>query len=913
MTGGTSSEALLRSAYGVANSLLELEPRTTQEALERAVDTVLAMPPYKDVDRTRLLRDLEARNNTLVGGYSVIDDKDFSAWVAKAREDRPFAFWERYRHWMDRGKRWADGPLRQMDRLTDDILDRLRNPETAGAWDRRGLMVGDVQSGKTSNYTALICKAVDAGFPLVIVLAGVHNSLRSQTQQRLDEGFLGFDTRLSLLADEQENQRVGAGRMPSAAFLVAHSLTSSSEGGDFKAATANGTRLIPGGRDPIILVVKKRVSILENLLTWVLSVRAVDDPAVPGGKIVRDVPMLVIDDEADNASANTNEYRDDDGNIDEDADPTKTNFLIRRLLTSFEKSAYVGYTATPFANVFIHHEARHKVAGDDLFPRSFIINLPAPSNYIGPERVFGLNRPGPDGEARSLPIIRQVRDAEAIFPPRHKKDLDVTELPATLKEAILAFILVCAARRVRGDVDVHNSMLVHVTRLTAVQDKVATLVDEDLVDIIRQLEFPGTGGSALSELKALWKRDFAARAEELRNLLSDHDLSPVGWDAVSSQLFDAAKRIGVRRVNGSAKDALDYVSHPEGMSVIAVGGDKLARGLTLEGLSVSYFIRTSRMYDTLMQMGRWFGYRPRYADLCRLYTSPVLVRWYRHIATATAELREEFDLTFDNGETPLQFGHRVRTHPDGMLITAANKMRAGTQVRAGFSGTISETVAFDVASAQKNLDAFGEFLRALPLRPGKGRQRWDDVDGAHVLSVLQRIETSRESWKANSRALADYVTNRIANGRLGKWTVVLAGEGDSGITKSIGPYEVTLSDRKNQVHGDNSRITIGRLVSPADEISDLDKARQALAMQQTIAAWEKKAEPKRDRPKTPSGPFIRRQRSADRGLLLVYPLNAGLPGDLPLVGFAISFPFDEHAPLIDYAENSVKQLESIFE
>ncbi|QIA20855.1 Z1 domain-containing protein [Mesorhizobium sp. AA22] len=903
----------MRSAYGVANSLLELEPRTTQEALERAVDTVVAMPTYKEVDRTRLLRELEARNNTLVGGYSVIDDKDFSAWVAKAREQRKFAFWERYRHWMDRGKRWADGPLRQMDRLTDDILDRLRNPETTGAWDRRGLIVGDVQSGKTSNYTALICKAVDAGFPLVIVLAGVHNSLRSQTQLRLDEGFLGFDTRLSLLADEQENQRVGAGKMPSAPFLVAHSLTSSSDGGDFKAATANGTRLVPGGRDPIILVVKKRVSILKNLLAWVLSVRAVDDAATPGGKIVRDVPILVIDDEADNASANTNEYRDEDGNIDEDADPTKTNFLIRRLLTSFEKSAYVGYTATPFANVFMHHEAKHKIAGEDLFPRSFIINLPAPSNYIGPEKVFGLNRPGADGEAKGLPIICDVRDAEVIFPPRHKKELPVTDLPASLKEAMLAFILVCAARRVRGDVDVDNSMLVHVTRFTAVQEKVAALIDDHLVDIVRQLEFPGTGGSAMADLEALWTKEFEAKADDLRQRLADYDLPPVTWDQVRSQLFDAAKRIGVRRINGSAKDALDYVDHPEGMSVIAVGGDKLSRGLTLEGLSVSYFIRTSRMYDTLMQMGRWFGYRPRYADLCRLYTSPILVRWYRHIATATAELREEFDLTFDNGETPLQFGHRVRTHPDGMLITAANKMRAGTQVRAGFSGTISETVAFDFASARKNFDAFAEFLAGLPLRPGKGRQRWDEIGGTQIVSLLQRLETSRESWKANSKALADYVSNRVANGRLREWTVVLAGQGASGISRSIGPYDVTLTERAPQIHDGGARITIGRLVSPADEVSDLDKTQHDLAMTQTLAAWEKKPEPKQDRPKTASGPFIRRQRSPDRGLLLIYPLAANLPDALPLMGFAISFPFDEEAPLIDYAENSVKQLESIFE
>lgn len=906
-------EQQLRSAYGAANALLELEPRITQEALEQAVDTILAMPPYASVDRARLLRELEARNNTLVGGYSIIDDKEFVAWVKTARENRTFEFWERYRHWMDRGKQWASDPLIQLDRLTDDILDRLRNPETAGAWDRRGLVVGDVQSGKTSNYTALICKAVDAGYPLVIVLAGVHNSLRSQTQLRVDEGFLGFDTRLSLLADDQENQRIGAGKMPSAPFLVAHSLTSSHEGGDFKIGTADGTRLIPGGRDPIILVVKKRVSILKNLIAWVQSVRAKDDPGTPGGKLIRDVPVLVIDDEADNASANTNEYRRDDGSIDEDASPTETNRLIRKLLVGFEKSAYVGYTATPFANVFMHHEATNKDVGKDLFPSSFIINLPAPSNYIGPEKVFGVNRPGEDGETMGLPIIRRIADAAAIFPIGHKMDLQVTKLPASLHEAMLAFLLVCAARRARGDINVDNSMLIHVTRLVAVQEKVARLVDEFLVDVVRQLEFPGTGGSALDELEALWQREFETKSDELRSLLADHDLPPVSWADVRENLFDAVKRIRVKQVNGSAKDALDYSDHPGGLSVIAVGGDKLSRGLTLEGLSISYFIRTTKMYDTLMQMGRWFGYRPRYADLCRLYTSRTLVRWYRHIATATAELREEFDLAFNTGQTPLEFGHRVRTHPDGLLITAANKMRSGTRVRAGFSGTISETVSFETAQAKVNFDAFDAFLAGLSASSAKGRHQWDAVPGTDVVSLLRQIQTSRDSWKANSQALADYVANRVANGRLDEWTIVLAGQGRSGISCRLGGYDITLTEREHDGGSGDGRVSIGRLVSPADEVADLDRAARVRALEQTIEAWEKKPDPKKDRPKTASGPFIRRQRSRDRGLLLIYPIDGGLPGNLPLMGFAISFPFDDDAPLIDYAENSVKQLERLFE
>ncbi|SEP19409.1 Z1 domain-containing protein [Nitrosovibrio sp. Nv6] len=908
-----SAEARFASAYAVASGLLMMESRITQEALERVVTAVGAMPTFADIDLKRLTKELEADNNVHVGGYSVIDDKEFRAWIGAKRETLHFAFWERYRHFLEKRKRIPRDVLIQLDRLTDDILDRLRDPDTPGDWDRRGLVVGDVQSGKTSNYIGLICKAVDSGFPLIIVLAGVHNSLRSQTQLRLDEGFLGFDTRLNLVF-EQENQRIGAGAMPGAPFLVAHSLTSSTETGDFRRGTAQGTKIVPGGRDPVILVVKKRVSILTNLIAWVLSVRGESDPAVPGGRAIRDISLLVIDDEADNASANTNEYRDEDGNINEDNDPTRTNRLIRQLLTAFQKSAYVGYTATPFANVFMHHEAFAKDVGKDLFPSSFIINIPAPSNYIGAEKVFGLKRPGSADDEAGLPIIRPVFDADAIFPPRHKKALRVSELPDTLHEAVLAFILTCAARRVRGDAEVDNSMLVHVTRFTLVQEQVARLLDEELIDIRRQLEFPGAGGYVEKRLHDLWERDFAANASALREALPDHDLPEVSWDEVKRYLFDATKRIVVRKINGSAKDALDYREHPRGLSVIAVGGDKLSRGLTLEGLSVSYFVRTSRMYDTLMQMGRWFGYRPRYADLCRLYTSPELLKWYRHIATATAELREEFDLMFAIGGNPLQFGNRVRTHPDGLLITAANKMRAGTRIRAGFSGTISETVSFDLASAERNFGTFAAFLERLPrIKGASGRYAWKDVEGSEIATLMRALETSRDSWKANSQAISEYITDRVKNGRLTRWTVSLVAAGRSKKSLSIGPYPVTLIQRDNRSEGDRWKYTIGRLVSPSDEATDLDESKYLAALAATTAAWEKKTAPKGDRPEIPGGPFIRKQRDFENGLLLIYPIDWGTGKEVPLMGFAVSFPFDDDAPLIEYAENSVKQLEELFE
>lgn len=516
---------------------------------------------------------------------------------------------------------------------------------------------------------------------------------------------------------------------------------------------------------------------------------------------------------------------------------------------------------------------------------------------------------------RGLPIIKSIDDAEDIFPPRHNKWLEVDSLPSSMHEAILCFILACAARRVRGDAEADNSMLIHVTRFTLVQGQVAELVREALTDIRRQLEFPGTGGSVQAKLRKLWDTEFVPKFEPIAAALPEEDLDPVDWEDVEEELFKAAKRITVREINGTAKDALDYAEHPQGLSVIAIGGDKLSRGLTLEGLSVSYFVRTSKMYDTLMQMGRWFGYRPRYADLCRLYTSPVLTEWYRHIATATAELREEFDLVFDRGGNPLEFGHRVRTHPDGLMITAANKMRSSSRIRAGFSGTISETVSFDTRSAEQNLEAFNRFFDALPEnRLSGGRYVWKGVGGALIGDLLGEIETSRDSWKANSHALSMYVRGRLQHERLEEWTVVLLAGGTSSRRARIGPYDVPLNRRDDRSEGDRAKFTIGRLVSPPDEMIDFEPEQRERAMAETLAAWQARSGPKRDAPKSPSGPFIRRQRSADRGLLLVYPLDPGpSKSDVPpIIGFGVSLPFDEDAPLVDYAANSVKQLEDLF-
>ena len=325
---------------------------------------------------------------------------------------------------------------------------------------------------------------------------------------------------------------------------------------------------------------------------------------------IPDVPTLVIDDEADFASVNTRPT-----GSGGDEDPTVINGRIRELLNAFEKRAYIGYTATPFANIFIHPDQDSAGYGRDLFPRDFLVNLPVPSNHVGPTKLFGLPE-DPDDEApvAALPLVRVVADHQDHIPNVHKSDRVVRELPASLREAMRAFILTCAARAARGDGEQHNSMLIHVTRFVDVQSQVAELVGFELSDLQNRIRY-GDGESPTSiveELRGMWLGDFEPSSRDVRRLYPDL-MGGCQEGPLGSRPFSSGRILPEDSDQGDQRcgqGCLGLLGPSEGMSAIAIGGDKLSRGLTLEGLSVSYYLRASRMYDTLLQMGRWFGYRP---------------------------------------------------------------------------------------------------------------------------------------------------------------------------------------------------------------------------------------------------------------------------------------------------------------
>lgn len=904
-------------ATRLVRALLADNPTPSKIQIAEAVSMVIPLVSPADgftaLEKEILIRHLESLFNIWIDtGVSLDDSSDHIEWLSIKKSQLEWNFWERYNRYLEDIVQLPPAAVRRLDESVDMVLKRLEDPSRSGAWDRRGLVVGQVQSGKTSNYTGLICKAADAGYRLIVVLAGLHDSLRAQTQGRLDEGFLGFDTQQKMVFD-QSNTRIGVGKLPGP-FHIAHSLTSSAQKGDFNLKVAKNAGVVVGGKDPVLLVVKKNASILNNLTRWATLIQQQHNP-ISGKKLVSGVPLLIIDDEADNASINTKAIPlDEFGNLSDEYNPTKINGLIRKLLQSFEQSAYVGYTATPFANIFIDNATENSVFGKDLFPRSFIINLPAPSNYIGPVQLFGLE--GDPEFNEGLPIIREIDDQSDWVPDGHKKDLVPGLLPQSLKKAVYSFILACAARSARGQQKVHNSMLIHVTRFTAVQSEIEEQVKDLLSSIKKHLRYGSGNGSlqVLNEFQNLWTTDFNLKT----HAFDKYKLAPLTWADVSPFLSPAAEKIEVRKINGTVKDALEYNEHPEGFSCIAIGGDKLSRGLTLEGLTVSYYLRASKMYDTLMQMGRWFGYRDGYVDLCRLYTTAELVDWYKYITLASEELRQEFDYMASTGATPADFGLRVRTHPANLLVTAANKMKSGTPVQISFSDTISETIIFDTNPAQinNNFNLTDNFLVSLgkPLPPESGgiALKWRSSDTDAVLTFIEAFSTHPGARKVQTAVLASYIQSRIQDNELVEWVIGLAqGSGSECIIGGHKIKTVIRSKYPPKESTDNTAYRIRRLVSPADETIDLSPSEKIEALEKTIKMWE--ANPGRstrtEPPVVPSGPGIRNTRPATRGLILLYPLvpkkdNPVHSGN-PFIGLAISFPKSNTAKTVTYIVNNI--------
>jgi hypothetical protein len=861
----------------------------TELQLRDSVEKYRTIFPISEAAAQEVLRKLQVQLSIKMDMGSVVSEQSHQPWLYARKAKIDQFFWERFRKQLLIKEKWPPLVVNTLDRVTDEILDLAGDPLQALGYKRKGLIVGDVQSGKTATYTAIACKAADAGYRLIVLLTGTVESLRRQTQIRLDEGFVGRDSSQAF-----EKNKIAAKSLVGVGLLdgrrVATAFTSRKQ--DFSKVIAQQLGFsIENSPVPVLMVCKKNAIVLENLRSWLETMNA------QHGSIKE--PLLLIDDEADSASINTSSDREN---------ATRTNKEIRKLLHLFMKSTYVGVTATPFANVFIHPDTRDKMFGDDLFPSSFIYALEPPTNYIGPERVFSDGVPG---------LLAPLNDAEDLIPIKHKIDHTISDLPRSLLHATRCFVLATTIRDLRSEGPTHRSMLINVSRFTDVQERVREAVDDEVRSMQRQIRLyagsPTThalkSSKQLSALHDAWEQEFA--------------ISGFSWELVQATLNDSVAPITVTAVNQkSGASGLDYQAHKmTGLRVIAVGGNSLSRGLTLEGLSTSYFYRNSIMYDTLLQMGRWFGYRGSYSDLCRLFLSDDAVSWFSDITQATIDLREQLRRMQDLGQTPAEFGLKVRAHPDSLIVTARNKMRAAQDFvhHISLSGQLLETVRLlpKVTVLESNYLACDRFCASLASFPRIASSRswytFGPVPKTLIAQFLTQYISDPTNFKLQLEPIADFLLSTNEES-LQEWDVSIVNvkDGDASVVSfaglSVGPItrKLTRSAETSSLLISGTKARVGPGGAEQEGLTD--------ALSATI---KRQWRANNNGANVPDKAF---REARQRPLLLIYLVRGYFlepdgsrvnfrPLDRPLTAFGLSFPsFDDSsvATQVPYKINVVE-------
>ncbi|MDO8586694.1 MAG: Z1 domain-containing protein [Armatimonadota bacterium] len=837
----------------------------------RVIDTC----SVDDAAAERLARDFEVRHGVTMTIGAMLTEREFEPWLESARVSINPYYWDRYKKLLVE-KRFTGQVIATLDNVTDRILGLLENPAKVGPWDRRGMVVGHVQSGKTANYTGLICKAADAGYRLIVVIAGIHNNLRNQTQLRIDEGFVGRDS--ARLLSKRDDRFVGVGRWSD---KTRRPVTFTNSVRDFNKAMATGVGIpLQNLREPAVFVIKKNPNTLKYLLEWLR-----EHSATQGGRTV-DAPLLLIDDEADNASINIKYGKDEVSRI---------NGQIRDLLRLFERSCYVGYTATPFANIFIDPDTDDEMLGEDLFPRSFIVSLDPPTNYFGARRVF-LD----DAET----IIRHIDDNEDILPLKHPINTEVVALPRSLVDAMRTFVVARAIRLARRHNNPHCSMLVNASRFVDVQRQIRNEIHNRLECIRQSVQVCG----ALPPERALEDPEISA----LHRIWQD-EFSGAGfdWHIIQALLHEAISPVKAVEVNSRSSGTLNYKDYENtGLNVIAVGGFSLSRGLTLEGLMVSYFLRNSMMYDTLMQMGRWFGYRPDYDDLCRVWMPEEAEGWYSHISDSIEELREELRRMEEASATPEDFGLKVRSHPDTLIVTARNKMGSGEriEVRIGLGNRFVETAMLkgDRGSLEANRSAARRLVDRLAEygKPARGAKQvpsgWllADAPVDPVLDFISEFRNHPGSMLTDPGPVTEYIKAR-RDGELATWDILF--------TSTIRKDEETLVDNSLGLPRpiNCQQRTAGKSDDPRDLLVSNNQRVGSRGVEKTGLSKEEIETAERKYRESPSNSrsdgkalnypdrYYRAERK--RPLLIIHLLNVtrekgGKLSDKPVTAWSISFP-----------------------
>lgn len=802
---------LVRSLIALENQSEDIiEETVLEEYIERVKSIIKFTLSEDEIDSVRKA----LHHMSLVRmsrGIKIVNEPDYKDWYSPYNI-KEGSYWKRYKSYLAYDLSFPERVIDAIDSSTTDIVNLLGKPEENSMFSRKGLVIGDVQSGKTANYISVINKAADAGYKVIILLTGTIEKLRQQTQARVDEGFIGIDT--SALERRVDNRPIGVSTYDST--INVGSFTSVIK--DFNKSLLRTSIISTNTLSvPFIIVAKKNKAVLDSIFRWFNR----EQKNLDSNKINQS--LLFIDDEADNASINTNS---------QDTDPTSINKCIRRILNLFMRSSYVGYTATPYANVFIEPSTKENMEDEDLFPKDYIYVLASPSNYIGAREIYS-----EDGKYKSM--YRVIDDFESFLPLKHKKDYELPlDLPLSLKKAILSFLIVNAIRDLRQDVTAHRSMLINVSRFICIQNDLKDIVNVFLNSVKDKVQnyilsddynrYP-----LLEMLESVYKSEFKETSQFKETI-------DINWDSIRKQLFDSIKSIKVESVNGgNASKLLDYKSYQNGLRIIAIGGLSLSRGLTLEGLCVSYFHRNSIMYDTLMQMGRWFGYRTKYEDLCQIWMSEESYNWYEHISEATDELRMEINRIHYSNLTPIDVGIRVRGSEGALIVTAKNKMRSASDYIADLSlnGNYIETPYFSKNSQiiNGNIEVVKNLLNALQSKGYKVADPKElsleyktakqilNVKKELIVEFLKQIDTHHRNIKFDAQKIAELIESSDEE-ILNTWDIVFP-KGESHETFNVLGQTINRITR-TPTRIENNLIVLkkSRLGSPGIGKSGLTKA-----------------------------------------------------------------------------------------
>ena len=899
-------EQLITKAYNILYQMLEGSKLSHTEVIDNAreiIPVALHIPKGTNLF-DRVLEKVVARYEGNVGIKTfkpdvISENLDGELWLYNKKKDekQKHSYFSRYRLFLTREK-FDPKVIDNIESSCEKALSFCSDPSNIAALfkKKRGLVVGDVQSGKTANYLGLINMACDYGYKVIVLLAGMTDSLRQQTQDRIDEGFIGawsntIGGQIEYCGVGLKNKEYYAIPMTNwdsdfAKFIQTHS--------NYAASDLN---------KPVVLVVKKNTKILESVREWLK----------PGQNNISGNNILIIDDEADNASVNTNKH---------ELNPTVINARIREIYNNFPIASYVGFTATPFANIFINPYDEDS-SNQDLFPADFIVQLKAPSNYFGGGKVF----PEKDGEP--LPRhLREIFDTETNFlPVVHKKDTEYAHLQDSLTEAVLSFLINNVVRTIRGDGNKHRSMMVNITKFNDLQDVICSLIHNYVVELRNVIEQDGC--------KPLDKFIKNKEAERLYRLFTESEFykpvregntqyPAVSWDEIQRGLYNEIVLFEEVVINYRYRGELrySYKAHKDkGARVIVVGGFVLSRGLTLEGLCVSYYSRSATAYDTLLQMCRWFGYRPGYEDLCRIYMTQTNIDNFVAVLDAVRNMKEQFSQMALLHKKPREFGLMVKESPDTLettlLITSRNKMRHTDVFERylNYGGVYADTSKLfkDPARNIRNKQAVDKFI----LKTGqsfvqvKNRYMLRDVNKTEVAELINSLQIPLENRKFDVENLSTY----IAESELYPlWDIVIA-TGD-GREINIGKNKLKAPTRSFHFDKDANCIRIGgsnnRILDPGifDSGTDMTAEKKKELLDQKNAAAT-------DGKQYDDLTALDYLKYRDKPLLIFYPLDLitdnqdkqnikSAFGSNFLWGFALGFPLKDKKEVMKYRLNKIK-------